>query len=269
MTQDYEVEFVERSDREARFLVRGITPAFANGIRRAMIADVPTFSIDTVRVIENSSVMFDEQIGLRLGLVPLTTDLDDFEIGDEVTLSMDVHAESDHEGGSAGPVTAYSGNLVSSDPLVEPADQHIPIIDLKEGQRLEVEADAVLDRGREHAKHQGGVAVGYRHLQRVDVVGDRGEFQDEEPQILRGVIEERAAEHASGGATNGDLVRTDEFDHDLTNRYPGKELDVSDVENAFVFHVETDGSLSIEELTLRAVDTIRARADELRDAVQL
>ncbi len=35
-----------------------------------MIADVPTLSIDTLRVIENSSVMFDEKIGLRLGLVP-------------------------------------------------------------------------------------------------------------------------------------------------------------------------------------------------------
>jgi len=248
MTQDYEVEFVERSEREARFLVRGITPAFANGIRRAMVADVPTFSIDTIRVIENSSVMFDEQIGLRLGLVPLTTDLDDFEVGDEVTLSIDV----------SGPDTAYSGDLVSSDPLVEPADQNIPIIDLKDGQRLEVEADAVLDRGREHAKHQGGVAVGYRHLQRVEVVGDKGEFEDDEPQILRGVIEE-----------DGELVRTDEFDNDLTNRYPGKELEVTDVENAFVFHVETDGSMSIEELTLRAVDTIRSRADELREAVQL
>jgi len=259
MTQDYEVEFVERTDREARFLVRGITPAFANGIRRAMIADVPTFSVDTVRVIENSSVMFDEQIGLRLGLVPLTTDLDDFEVGDEVTLSLDV----------SGPETAYSGDLVSDDPLVEAADDNIPIIDLKDGQRLEVEADAVLDRGREHAKHQGGVAVGYRHLQRVEVVGDKGEFEDDDPQILRGVIEEQAAEHAEGDAEDGDLVLTEAFDSDLTKRYPGKELEVTDVENAFVFHVETDGSLSVDDLTLRAVDTIRSRADELRDAVQL
>ncbi|SFS05626.1 DNA-directed RNA polymerase, subunit D [Halomicrobium zhouii] len=248
MAGEYEVEFVERTDREARFLVRGITPAFANGIRRAMVADVPTFSVDTVRVIENSSVMFDEQIGLRLGLVPLTTDLGDFEVGDEVTLSIDVE----------GPETAYSGDLVTSDDYVQPADENVPIIDLKDGQRLEVEADAVLDRGREHAKHQGGVAVGYRHLQQVEVVGDKGEFEDEEPHILRGVIED-----------DGELILTDEFGNDLTNRYPGKELEVTDVENAFVFHVETDGSFTVDELTLRAVESIRDRADELREAVQL
>jgi DNA-directed RNA polymerase subunit D len=256
---DYEVQFVEREDRDARFVVRGITPAFANGIRRAMIADVPTFSIDTVRVIENSSVMFDEQIGLRLGLIPLTTPPGEFEVGDTVTLGLDVE----------GPDTAYSGDLVSSDGMVGPADDNVPIIDLKEGQRLEIEADAVLDTGREHAKHQGGVAVGYRHLQRVEVVGDKSEFADEEPQILRGVIEEAAAEHASVDAENGDLVPTERFDNDLTKRYPGKELEVHDVDDAFVFSVETDGSFSVDDLVTQAVDSLDGRARELKQAVQL
>ena len=260
---EYEVQFVDRSERSARFVVRPITPAFANGVRRAMISDVPTLSIDTVRVIENSSVMFDEQIGLRLGLIPLTTPPNEFEIGDEVTLSIDV----------SGPDTAYSGDLVSSDELVQPADSNIPIIDLKEGQRLELEADAVLDVGREHAKHQGGVAVSYRHLQTVSVVGDRSEFEDEEPHILRGVIEEQEAEHAVGTddspPENGQLVPTDAFDNNLTNRYPGKEVEVTDVENAFVFHVETDGSMSADELVAQAVDTLEHRAQRLKEAVQL
>jgi len=256
----YEVKFVDRSERSARFVVRPITPAFANGIRRAMIADVPTFSIDTVRVIENSSVMFDEQIGLRLGLVPLTTPPGEFEQGDEVTLSLDVE----------GPETAYSGDLVSSDEMVQPADENIPIIDLKPDQRLEIEADAVLDVGRDHAKHQGGVAVGYRHLQQVEVVGDKGEFDDEETHILRGVIEEQAAEHADGDdPENGELVATEAFDNDLTNRYPGKELEVTDVENAFVFDVETDGSFHVDDLVMEAAGTIENRAQELKDAVQL
>jgi len=259
MSADYDVEFIEREERTARILVRGITPAFANGIRRAMIADVPTLAIDSVRVIENESVMFDEQIAHRLGLVPLTTPVGDFEVGDGVVLSLDVE----------GPATAYSGDLVSSDELVQPADENVPIIDLKEGQRLEVEADAVLDRGQEHAKHQGGVSVGYRHLQYVEVLGDRGEFEDDEPQVLRGVIEERAPEHAAEDAAEGDLVATDEFDNDLTERYPGKELAVHDVENAFVFHVETDGSFDVETLFTQGIESLGSRADELEEAVQL
>ncbi|WP_339102985.1 DNA-directed RNA polymerase subunit D [Haloterrigena salinisoli] len=249
MTEEYDVEFVEREDREARFLVRGVTPGFANGIRRAMLADVPTMAIDTVRFVENSSVMFDEQLALRLGLVPLTTPPEgEFGEDETVTLSIDVE----------GPATAYSGDLVSSDELVQPADENVPIIDLKDGQRLEAEADAVIDYGKDHAKHQGGVAVGYRHLQRVEVVGDLPEFEEEESRIVRGVIED-----------DGELVPTSEFDHDLSNRYPGKEVEVEDVPNAFVFHVETDGSFTVEELVTRAADSIESRATALEDAVQL
>ncbi|CAI49508.1 DNA-directed RNA polymerase subunit D [Natronomonas pharaonis DSM 2160] len=247
MSEEYEVTFIDRDERSARFLVRGVTPAFANGLRRAMIADVPTLSIDTLRVVENSSVMFDEQLALRLGLVPLTTP-DDYEPGETVTLAIDVE----------GPATAYSGDLVSSDDKVQPADENIPIIELKDDQQLELEADATLGRGKDHAKHQGGVAVGYRHLQRVEVVGEKGEFEDDEPEILRGVIEE-----------DGDLIETGEFDNDLSQRYPGKEVEVEEVPNAFVFDVETDGSMPVEELVLKAAESIAARADELEEAVAL
>jgi len=248
MATDFDVEFIDHGDRDARFLVRNATPAFANGIRRAILADVPTLSIDTVRFIENSSVMFDEQLALRLGLVPLTTPEGEFEEGEGVTLALDV----------SGPGVAYSGDLVSQDPQVEAADKNVPIIELKEDQRLELEADAVLGRGRDHAKHQGGVGVGYRHLQRVEVVGDAAEYEDDEPNIIRGVIED-----------DGELIPTEEFDNDLSKRYEGKEVELHDVPGAFVFHVESDGSMSVDELVLRAVDSLSARADELEQAVQL
>lgn len=246
---EFTVEVVDRTDRELSFLVRGITPAFANGIRRAIIADVPTLAIDQLRVIENSSVMFNEQIGLRMGLIPLTTPVDEFEIGDRVTLSIDVE----------GPGTAYSGDIVSSDDLVQPADLNIPIIDLKEGQRLELEADAVMERGKTHAKHQGGVAVGYRHLQRVEVQGDLDEFEEDDPLIIRGVIED----------DDGELVPATEFDNDLRKRHPGKEVTVEDVPNAIVFHVESDGSIDVATLVDQAARSIGDRAGELEEAVAL
>ncbi|MFQ3285128.1 MAG: DNA-directed RNA polymerase subunit D [Natronomonas sp.] len=258
MSGQYDVTFIERDERSARFLVRGITPAFANGIRRAMVADVPTLSVDTVRVIENSSVMFDEQIALRLGLIPLTTP-DDYEPDETVTLAIDVE----------GPATAYSGDLVSSDGQVQPGEENVPIIDLKEGQRLELEADAKLGYGKDHAKHQGGVAVGYRHLQRVVLGDERDEFTDDDPEIIRGVIEDSGTSEASQAAGDGELVDAASFDNDLSNRYPDRNVSVEDVPNAFVFDVETDGSMSVEELVLKAAESLRARADELEAAVQL
>jgi DNA-directed RNA polymerase subunit D len=103
------------------------------------------------------------------------------------------------------------------------------------------------------------VAVGYRHLQRVEVVGDREEFAAAEPLIVRGVLE----------TEDGELLVADEFGNDLRNRYPDSEVRVEDVPNAFVFHVESDGSMSVEDLVLGAVASIHDRADELESAVQL
>jgi len=245
---EFDIEFLTSEDTQTRFVVRGITPAFANGIRRAILADVPTLSIDTVRFVENSSVMFDEQIGLRLGLVPLSSPPDEFEVGDSVTLGLSVE----------GPETAYSGDLQSKDAVVEPAVENVPIIQLKEDQRLELEAEAVLAVGKDHAKHQGGVAVGFRHLQRLDVGEERNEYADDDPRIQRGVVE-----------VDGELVSTAEFDNDLQQEYPDHEVSVTDVENAYVFDVESDGSLSALELVGAAITSIEDRAAELEEAVAL
>ncbi|MCJ7761810.1 DNA-directed RNA polymerase subunit D, partial [Candidatus Bathyarchaeota archaeon] len=71
-----EISTVKREGNTIRFMVSGVTPAFANALRRTVIAEVPTMAIDDVMILENTSVLFDEFLAHRLGLIPLTTDLD-------------------------------------------------------------------------------------------------------------------------------------------------------------------------------------------------
>src|SRR5665811_2527155 len=67
-----DLKFLELTDRQARFIISGTTPALVNSIRRSLIADVPSMSIDDVNFYNNTSVLFDEMMALRLGLIPVS-----------------------------------------------------------------------------------------------------------------------------------------------------------------------------------------------------
>lgn len=253
-----EIEPIDVEDREATFVVRGVKPAFANGLRRAMVSDVPTLAIDTVDVYENTSVMFDEVLSLRLGLVPLTTDLESYNPQEECTCdgegctNCEVVLTLDIEAGEDEDTTVYSGDLESQDPEVQPADENIPLIELKPGQAVQAECVARLDRGRNHAKNQAGVAVGYRHLRRVEPDGD-DEYEDD---ILRGVVE----------GPDGDLVDMKEYDNRVEEAFDDA-IAVQDVDDAFVFQVESDGSYSVDDLVVQAAESLSSKAEELGDKV--
>ena len=42
------VELLELSEERIKFLLSGVTAAFANGIRRACMSEVPTLAIDEI-----------------------------------------------------------------------------------------------------------------------------------------------------------------------------------------------------------------------------
>ncbi len=160
-----EVKVVRKDDLEVEFLLEGVSPAFANALRRVMLSEIPTMAIEWVDFIKNDSVLPDEIIAHRLGLVPLTFKPDSYRLPKEcecggkgcsrcqVKLTLE----------KKGPCMVYSGDLKSEAEDVKPRFEKIPIVELFEGEELKLEATAQLGTGREHAKWQGAV-VGYRNL---------------------------------------------------------------------------------------------------------
>ena len=68
------IEILELTDKEIKFTLDNCDLSVANALRRIMIAEVPTMAVDKVLMTQNKSVLFDEFITHRLGLVPLRSE---------------------------------------------------------------------------------------------------------------------------------------------------------------------------------------------------
>ena len=148
------LEVLSQDEQRISIKLKGIPIQYANALRRICLNGVPVFAIDTVDIVENSSVLADEGLAHRLGLIPLKTDLSEFknlsdiktdDTTNRVMLTLD-------SGETNETRTVLSSELTSEDNFVKPISDKIPIVELAPGQKIKVEAYARLGRGLEHAK---------------------------------------------------------------------------------------------------------------------
>jgi DNA-directed RNA polymerase II subunit RPB3 len=67
------IEVTHVSDSKCNFTLTNTDSSVANAIRRIILAEVPTMAIEIVNVEDNGSVLFDEFIAHRMGLLPLSS----------------------------------------------------------------------------------------------------------------------------------------------------------------------------------------------------
>ncbi len=152
------LEVVKKDSQKISVKLKGVPIQYANALRRICLNGVPIFAIDTVDIIENSSVLPDEGLAHRLGLIPITTDLSRFNEPSK----CDCNSESGcsnckvmlvlDTGETDVTRTVFSNELSSEDDSIKPTSDKISIIQLAPGQRVKVECYARLGRGTDHAK---------------------------------------------------------------------------------------------------------------------
>ncbi|GLJ18919.1 hypothetical protein SUGI_0338150 [Cryptomeria japonica] len=77
--KNLKVEVKTLNEEEIEFDIVGIDASLANAFRRILIAEVPTMAIETVLIANNTSVIQDEVLAHRLGLIPIKADPRRFE----------------------------------------------------------------------------------------------------------------------------------------------------------------------------------------------
>ena len=139
------LDVITKDSEKIALKLKGVPLQYANALRRVCLNGVPVFAIDTVDIIENTSVLPDEGLAHRLGLIPLKTDLSKYDESDKILLVLD-------SGESEETRAVLSGELSSEDESIKPVSEKIPIVQLAPGQKIKVECYARLGRGTEHAK---------------------------------------------------------------------------------------------------------------------
>ena len=152
------LDVISKDSEKIAIKLKGVPLQYANALRRVCLNGVPVFAIDTVDIIENTSVLPDEGLAHRLGLIPLKTDLKRFNEPSK----CDCQSESGcsncrvllvlDSGKSEETRTILSNELSSEDETVKSVSEKIPIIQLAPGQQIKIECYARLGRGTEHAK---------------------------------------------------------------------------------------------------------------------
>lgn len=151
-----EIKLLENQEKKNRiiFSLSGVDTPYANTLRRIMGFEVPVMAIEDIEIRKNTSILYDEIISNRMGLIPLITDLKSYDMPDEckckgagcascqVKFTLKV----------TGPGIVYTTDLKSKDPAIKPVFNKMPIVKLLEGQELELEATAILGQGKVHSK---------------------------------------------------------------------------------------------------------------------
>ncbi|CAL9022423.1 unnamed protein product [Prunus brigantina] len=285
------VKIREMRDDYMKFELRDTDASVANALRRVMIAEVPTVAIDLVEIEINSSVLNDEFIAHRLGLIPLTSDRAmsmrfsrdcDACDGDGQCefCSVEFHLRAKCHSDQTLDVT--SKDLLSSDHTVVPVDfsdsagmesseqKGIIIVKLRRGQELRLRAIARKGIGKDHAKWSPAATVTFMYEPDIRI--------NEELMDMLTLDEKKAWVESSPTKVFDFDPKTEKvvvvdpeaytYDDEVIKKAeamgkPGL-VDVIAKEDSFIFTVESTGAVKASQLLLNAIEVLKQKLDAVR-----
>ncbi|XP_028759304.1 DNA-directed RNA polymerases II, IV and V subunit 3-like [Neltuma alba] len=285
------VKIRELKDDYVKFELRDTDASIANALRRVMIAEVPTVAIDLVEIEVNSSVLNDEFIAHRLGLIPLTSDRAmamrfsrdcDACDGDgqcefcSVEFHLRVKCMTDET------LDVTSKDLYSSDHTVVPVDFSDPagmeasenrgiiIVKLRRGQELRLRAIARKGIGKDHAKWSPAATVTFMYEPEIHInedlmetltLDEKREWVDSCPTRvfdIDPVTQQVMVADPEAYTYDDEVIKKAE-----AMGKPGL-VEINARQDSFIFAVESTGAIKASQLLLNAIDVLRQKLDAVR-----
>lgn len=250
------IEILEKKKEKLQFEISNTTVHFANALRRTIINEVPTLAIEDVEFRKNSSALYDEMIAHRLGLIPLKTDLESYSLPEKCSCKGEGCAKCQVIATLKvkGPKMVLASDLKFKDPAIRPAYPDMPIVLLLKNQELEVEATAILGKGKIHAKWSPA-HVYYKYKPVIDI-GKVSNPEDIEKNCPKKVFEIK----------NGKLV----IKNINACHLCGACVDISEgsvklneKDTDFIFYVESFGQLDTNAIVIEALKILENQLEEL------
>ncbi|PIU22353.1 MAG: DNA-directed RNA polymerase subunit D [Candidatus Diapherotrites archaeon CG08_land_8_20_14_0_20_30_16] len=230
------VKFLNKDSFDYKFLLQNTRNDLVNAIRRTILLHVPVFAVKEVSVYKNESVMPDELLSHRIGLVPIYTD--------------DVDNNDHHLYLKKTGSTVYSGDITGN---LEIPLKNIPLVVLNDNKTIELEFLVNKGTGIEHVKYSPANvffnnSVSLKQNANIDDISDicPGNF-----------LEKKANKIFLKEPYNCDLCRYCEA---KTNH--GLELVMND--NEFVFTIEPFGNLDLKTIINEASKYLLDELTELK-----
>jgi DNA-directed RNA polymerase subunit D len=257
-----EIELKEKNENEIVFIIRDAEVPFVNAIRRIAMMEIPKIAIEDVNIVKNDSSMFDEVLAHRLGLTPLFSHEEAIE---GLVMAEDCDCE-DHcpkcsvslTLNKTGPGVVYSKDLSSTDSEIKSVYDTIPLLKLKDDQNVELEAVAKLGLGKEHAKWIHTTVCSYKQYPQItfneDLEVDYGCAEACPKGILK--ADKRSKKIKVKDIENCSMCKS------CVRASENGYVDVGYEKNNFIFKLETDGSITPEEVLLKACDVLNEKTEK-------
>ncbi|XP_063347504.1 DNA-directed RNA polymerases I and III subunit RPAC1 isoform X1 [Pelmatolapia mariae] len=290
--KNFRIDVVHLDENSMEFDMVGIDAAIANAFRRILLAEVPTMAIEKVFIYSNTSIVQDEVLAHRLGLIPIKADprlfeyrntgeesaeeegseIDTIQLQLKIKCSRNPRASKD----SSDPRELYLNHMVYSkdikwvpignqadvfaDCCIGPVHDDILIAQLRPGQELDIVMHCVKGIGKDHAKFSPVATASYRLLPEITLL-----------EVVEGEKAERLKQCFSRGVIDLEDINGTKVAKVVNSRLDTCSREVlrhSDLKNVvklgrvrdhFIFTVESTGILPPDVLVTEAIKVLMAK----------